>query len=468
MGFDEKLFIRALMDRPADAKKYCQTFDPSWLRTVELRPVIDKVFTFTKDFSTPPSMDTLRKLFIDEDSQSYDIRYKQTIDDLDKCKLDTDSVLYCMDQAKDMAIVWSLESLFNRTDFAAMREDNEGKEVIREVQKWLTQFDGANDDVELRIGDAIQKLIKERGWENYNTDIPTGIEFLDDWCGGGLRPRQLGLILAPTGGGKSMALMVMAYKMSLIMGKRVLFISNELSMNEVTERFGALIAGQDMNTVQREPSVIKAGMERLQKLGIQDRLYLAEVNRDISTNDIEAMMKRYIDLYGWSPEVVIVDYMERMKPTVTDVKRDKVWDWFGAIASDLVRFAKRTNTLVWTAGQTNRGGLSSENEQSMAQAQGSIKHMQECSAVIAMRQRGDLKTDNDHVKILEFRALKMRHSKRDDTSLLVEVDLGKMLITRNYHSKDEWKDNKDTKDLPDGAPEEKKGGRGRTRVKIEP
>jgi hypothetical protein len=53
--------------------------------------------------------------------------------------------------------------------------------------------------------------------------------------------------------------------------------------------------------------------------------------------------------------------------------------------------------------------------------------------------------------MLEFLALKMRHSKRPENSLVVEANLGKMSISKNYHSLKEWQatesDGAD-KDLP--------------------
>lgn len=455
--FDELLFIKSLTERPADAKRFSQYFSPEWLKTVEYRVILYNIYEFTKKYSIPPSISTLRKLFIEEDKTAYETRYKDTLDKLDKTNLETSEVIHCLDQAKKVAIVWSLESLFNNPAFIQQREEHNGSEVMHDIQKWITQFDGSNEDVELRIGEAVDKLIKDRGWALPDTKIPCGIKFIDDWCGGGLRPKQLGLILGVTGAGKSVCLMIMAHKISLVEGKRVLFISNELSMGEIAERFGAMISGEDINTVIQEPSIIRARMETLTKWGFQDRLWLAEVNREISSDDIEGMISRYMNLYGWQPDVVVIDFMERMKPTTQGHKRDETWNWYGAIAQDLIRFAKRTNILVWTAGQTNRAGYNNKAEQSLSHAQGSIRHLQECSAVIALRQRGefdDIKKPG--IRMLEFSALKMRHNKRAESSLIVEANLSKMSISENYHNVSEWQARDDLDDEPRGNRKAKK------------
>lgn len=442
MNFNEPVFIRALMERPADARRYLESFQPNWLKTAKYVPILAKIFEFTDEFKIPPGFNVLRDMFIKDDKAAYDLRYKDTLDELESLKYAEDEVLYAMEGAKDTMISWSLTHLINQPDFVRNLEDFEGGEIIKDIQRWVVKFDGSNEDVEFSIEEAVQELIKSKGWDNPQTNIPTDIEFIDNWCGGGLRPKQLGIIMAPTGAGKSMTLMIMAYRMSTLGGKRVMFISNELSMGEITERFGALIAGKDQDAVIEVPAIIRGGLsEKMAKWNIHQHLRVVEVNREISTNDIEAMIARNIKLFGWAPEVIVIDYMERMKPLASGLKRDNTSMWFGEIAKDLIRMSKRTDTLVWTACQTNRSGLNNEVDQSMSQAQGSIKHFQEASAVLSLRKRTELvlpSLQNTGMKILEFSNLKMRHAADSRSTVLVEVDFSKIAITRNYHKISEW------------------------------
>jgi replicative DNA helicase len=438
MAFDEKVFVKALIERPTDARKYGKSFEPGWLQSVELRPVLAKLFEFTQKNSMPPSMNTLRKLFMEEDAKAYEIRYKDILDDLDKMPYDVSEAVHTLNNAREVSIVWSLESLFHSQQFSASRAALDGAEVVRDLRKWLTNFHDDNESVDLRMEEAFEKLMMERGWKNVNHKIPCGISFIDDWTGGGLRPKQLGIIIAPTGHGKSVALSVMAYKMVVSYNKNVLYISNELAWDEVTERFGALFTGYDLDTIINEPTVLKKANERIKQWGIENKLHTWEVRSEITADDIEVKLKELKDLYGWEPDAVVMDYMERMRPVLADgYSRDSTWNWLGAIAGDLVRFAKRNDVLVWSAGQTNRAGMNNKNEQTMEHTQGSIKHLQEASAVISLRSRDDynekIQVEHPEVSILEFRALKMRHSKRAASSILVEADLGKMLITQEFH-----------------------------------
>ncbi len=438
MNFDEALFIRALTERPADAKSFAQSFEPSWLKTVEYVPILDSLFQFTKQHDTPPSLNTIREILKEQDATAYETRHKQVLDYLTDIPLDVSSAIHTISKAKNIAVAWSLDSLFHSPAMQQFIDDADGTELMHQMQTWITRFAGSTEDVERRVEDAFEELIKSRNWLSNDNQISCGIDVIDQWTGGGLKLRQLGILLAPTGHGKSTCLMIMAYKMALIEQKRVMFISNELSMDEVAERFGTLVSGEPINQVARNPEIIRDSIAKIKSYEINNKLYLVEVNRDISTNDIESMISRYVNLYGWAPEVIVIDYMERMKPTAKGIRQGDTWTWYGAIASDLVRMSKRLKVLIWTAGQTNRSGYNSKINQNLDQAQGSIRHLQEAAAVIGMRQRPEFPLDHDDQRVLEFTPMKMRHSRLPADPILVEANLGKMLITKNYHTAKDW------------------------------
>jgi hypothetical protein len=135
-------------------------------------------------------------------------------------------------------------------------------------------------------------------------------------------------------------------------------------------------------------------------------------------------MMRRANLYGKMPKVICLDFMERMKPNGSGFNRDSSWNWLGAIAQDLSRFAKRHKILIWTACQTNRAGLVSD-ELDGSMIQGSIKHLQEATAMVGMNQ---YRTDDKDI-YMKFKALKMRQSSRPATAVYVKCDLATMTIT---------------------------------------
>ena len=443
MTFDESIFIRSLIERPADALSFAQSFDPTWLRTVEYQPLLTKLFEFTNEHAGPPSLVTLREFMKDSDPKGFEARDKLILDYLDTVPYDPSQAAYNVAKAKNVAVAWSLESMFHSAAVQHLIDEADGAELMRQIQTWITKFAGSTEDEERRVEEAFEDLIKSRNWKAYNKQISCGIDIIDQWTGGGLTRRQLGIILAPTGQGKTTCLTIMAHKMALVEGKRVLFITNELSMNEIAVKLGTLVSGESLGLVATNPEIIRKSLTYIKAYNYSNKLYLVAVNRDISTVDIESIVSKYINLYGWAPEVVVIDYMERMKPTSKELKQIETWTWYGSIASDLIRMSKRLDVLVWTAAQTNRQGYNSKTEQGISQAQGSIRHLQEAAAVIAMRQRPEYPLTDENARVLEFTPLKMRHSRLPAEPVLLEANLDKMLITKTRRSPKDWTKNED-------------------------
>jgi len=413
-----------------------QVFKPEWLENAEFQPVLLEIYKFSKDYGTPPTISVLREIFQKKDKSLYEARFQNTLDKIENAEAELADVLYTIDKARDVAISRSLMDLVNSAAFTEMNEEFDGQGQLRELEKWKRLFKIDHTDLDLDIKEAVEKLVAERGPDQRSSArIPCGISFIDSWSAGGIRPKNLAILLAPTGGGKSIILTIIAHNIAE-QGDRVLYITNELSWEESTERFMSKITGTHLDKIIEDPTLGYHGLKR-QWTMLSGKLRLLEVVREIDSDEIEAMVMKFIHAYGWRPDVVIIDFMERMKPTVSGVKRDQSWNWLGYIAKDLVRMAKRNNWLIWTAGQSNRKGLDPTEKQNLYHAQGSIQHLQEAALVVGMRQVDELYVDEE-TKILQFTPLKMRHSKRPGAPIYVEAKLGFVNVTDKIRDPKDW------------------------------
>src|SRR3990167_1954102 len=437
MAFDEATFLRALTERPADAKRFSQFFQPQWLESAPFRPILQEIYNFTLKYDTPPRIPTLRSIFVEKDKLLYENRMKDALDLVEEADRYPDSVQWCLDKAREAGISNSLKYLMEGAEFEGMLEHHEGGQVIELLDKWRRQFDENTDLVEKNIKEASEELLRTRGTQT-NEKIPTSIEFLDDWCGGGLRKKQCGLLLGSTGSGKSSLLSIIAFKTSSIQKKNVLYVTNELSIPEITERFMALMTGASIDAVINNLDINTGNLEKHWEMGTDKRLRLVQVNSEVSMATIESIMSRYKSLYGYDTDVLVLDYLERMCPIdARGYQRNQTWEWLKGVAQDLVRMNKRRNILTWTAAQINRSGFGAT-DLTLAHAQGSVKHLQEVDAVIAFQTVPSIRFDNPDLTALQFQALKMRQSKRKDNSIVIEADLGRMSLGREVHDRSEF------------------------------
>ena len=437
-NFDERAFLYALASRPEDAKRFATMFKPDWLHTTEYIPILAELFAFTRKHGEQPSIDTLHTVFKDKDEDAYNIRYKAALDSITATVPDRSAMLYTLEKARDTGVVRDFQELANDSSFLKNQAELDGSHVLRTLHTFFNRHGESSDIRTMDMKEAVDHLMDESGFEQKLQRIECGIKKIDEWTGGGLRTKQLGIIMAPTGDGKSAMLVNMAHSMSVGAPQaNVWLVTNELSIEEQTERMLAKLTGKDLTLIIDSPGVAFSAAQRHWTMGVHDRLRVTEVNREASTDELEAEMMKWSNLVGWKPDVVILDFIERMKPNESGYGRDKEWNWLGAISRDLSRFAKRHNLLIWTAAQTNRSGYGRANMSkgkgkqpdalSLEMAQASVKHLQEAAAIIGMRQR----EINDDQIVMELADLKQRFAKRQSRSVFLECDLSKMNITNN-------------------------------------
>ena len=189
----------------------------------------------------------------------------------------------------------------------------------------------------------------------YENRLSTGMPVLDDVLYGGLRAKQMGLIIGGTGRGKSIFLEWLG-KSALIMGKKVLYITLELSKEEVAERYDALFAQIKINELKVYNQEVFDAIEPLTSLH-RGTLKIKEWPAlGASPNTIRTYLRRLAG-QGYVPDLILIDYLDLVLSPRTYHSSHEELD---AITKSLHGISKEFNTAIWTATQLNRGGLAME------------------------------------------------------------------------------------------------------------
>lgn len=185
--------------------------------------------------------------------------------------------------------------------------------------------------------------------------LTTGIPDLDSVLYGGIRPKQLGLIAGGTGRGKSIMLEWLA-RVAVLLDKKVVYYTLELSEEDVADRFDALFAQIKINELKTYNNDVFKSLNNLSgKFG--QNLVIKEYPADTATVDTLKHHLLQLSSIGWQPDLVIVDYLDLLKPHRS---YNAVHEELDAITKALHGFSKELETRVWTATQLNRSGLTME------------------------------------------------------------------------------------------------------------
>jgi replicative DNA helicase len=268
----------------------------------------------------------------------------------------------------------------------------------QELQKAITKaqkvIDGGEfesyDTLEEMIREALQVGIVESGIlnvfsnlddvlnEDYRHPIPMGIPGIDRLLKGGLAKGEIGVILAPTGVGKSTILTKIANH-AFNLGYNVLQIFFEDNPKVIQRKHFTLwtkIHPDDMSNKKDE--VISKVREIENKM--TNQLVLEKLPSDTMTmTQIKNLIRKKI-ADGIKVDMVLLDYIDCVVP---EKNLGDEWKSEGSVMRGFEAMCHELNLVGWTATQGNRSSISSE-VVTTDQMGGSIKKAQVGHVIISI------------------------------------------------------------------------------------
>jgi len=266
----------------------------------------------------------------------------------------------------------NVESYANNVqDYWGKREINELSEQLdywsKNGRRSVDIFSDARkrfDEIESKlsageVGTVTSKEAASRAWDETTkasqgllTFVPTGLIDLDAWFR--MRPTNLTIVAGRPGTGKTAFLVTVALNVARRKKRdekgKALFISMEMSTEEVTARFLSQISGvpatriMDGQMTEEEWGKFNGAVEEFEKLPIDINDIPA-----LSINQIRSKSRR--SLKNGQDDLLIVDYLQLA--TSGEKKTNRVEE-VGAIARGLKVLASETGTPVLAAAQLSR------------------------------------------------------------------------------------------------------------------
>jgi hypothetical protein len=238
--------------------------------------------------------------------------------------------------------------LLDRGDYdQIVREVTRARQVASEDAPPLEFF----KDYDLRIME--RKLRDKRG-------ITTGFARLDYLTSGGLPKCNSGLIIAPTGRGKT-AILGRIATAATVVGFDVLFVTLELDPFVIGDRLDASICNINISHLKLQEEKVRSRLETWMKMKKKTlgRLYIQEFPAGkLSVTDLDAYLDKIYAEEGFKPDLVIVDYVDRMQWAAS---RDiPFWKALEHLMDDLRNLAKARRFAFWTATQAVRSAAGKE------------------------------------------------------------------------------------------------------------
>ena len=321
-------------------------------------------------------------------------------------------------------------------DSVELAKNSEWDEIVSQMQEAVMSGISLEDRGYDYLG-LVEDRIEERVTRRVHTKIATGIGELDALTFGGIRTGQMGLIVGGTGRGKSIFLQWLA-RTALLLNKKVVYFTFELGYLDIADRMDAMfsqVKPQDLNDYQQE---VLDKITSLKKT-YGKSLMIQHFPADTATIHTLKDCCRKLSQAGVAPDLVIIDYLDLMKPHREYHSEHAEID---AITKAVVGFASEFDAAVWTATQMNRSGLVSEtpDEASMA---GYMGKQYAADMVIFMAQTKEERQDE------AMRLLVTKNRNGPGGTINLNTDFAYMTF---YHEA-KIEEDEDGRDTSDDAPE---------------
>ena len=328
--FKDRAFLQQIMD----------ILDPVYFESEANITIVDNIKEYFQEYKQPPTMevmsvkvkelenDMLRTQVVEHLKDSY----KQLdAPDLDFVKEQT--IKFCKNQVLKSAIMESVQ-LLERGEYEQIK---------------MTIDDAMKAGLERAIGHEYIEEIDQRYLESVRNTVTTGWDIVDDIADGGLGKGELGVFVAPSGIGKSWAL-VNVGAAAVKAGLNVIHYTLELNESYVGLRYDAVLSGIQAQELKYHIEEVKDIVGKL-----KGKLIVKYYPTKGGTVNTLASHIEKCRLQGFDPDLIIVDYADLLRGHGKEVRHE-----LGNIYEDLRGLAGEHEIPVWTASQANRSALSDD------------------------------------------------------------------------------------------------------------
>ena len=345
-SFQEDLCHMVLNDR-AFADQMLEVLDINFLELKHLRVFISKIQEYRKRYGVHPTskiMHSIIRTGLDNEPESVKTRIRDYYARVLAGGQEPDAVEYIKDTALDFCKKQKLKgALIKSVELIKSSSFDEVSKVIDDALKLGSDNTMGYD----YIADFEARFLKKA-----RDPVTTGWADIDDISKGGLGKGELGVVVAPTGAGKSMVLVHLGAQ-AVKAGKNVLHYTLELGDTIVAGRYDAAITGVELKNLAVFKEKIYDEIKDVQGRLIVKEYPTRSANIQTIKNHIEKLKRR-----DFVPDMIIVDYGDLIRPE--NGGKDEKRHQLETIYEELRGLAQICECPLWTASQTNRSGLNAE------------------------------------------------------------------------------------------------------------
>ena len=320
---------------------------------------VKKIFTaysdYVDEYNYAPSVEAL-KICIDKRKDMNEDSYKQVMSTVDNLKRDEDTNTDWL--VKETEKFCQDKDLFNTIRKAILVIDGEEKEIDKgALPQMLTDSLGISFDTS--IGHDYLEDYESR-YEFYHKKeerIPFDIDILNKITKGGLPRKSMTVLLATTGGGKSLV-KCHAAASALMMGKNVVYITMEMAEERISERIDANMMGIRVDEIKdMDKDTYAKRMERITSKTTGKLIVKEYPTGSAHAGHFRHLLNELKMKRNFKPDIIMIDYLNICASSrIKGAAAANSYTLVKSIAEEIRGLAMEFDCAVITSSQFNRDG----------------------------------------------------------------------------------------------------------------
>ena len=357
-----------------------KTFSSAILDVIETEYFENKYFKYItqlikeyfKKYNGTPTFDTLEQVIKSETGEG--VMLKMTLDTLTQIKnCDVENAQFIQDKALKFCKQQELRRVMQKAQIIIDKGEFENYDTVESMVREALQV-GEKEEGMTHIFSNLEEVLSD----DYRHPIPMGIPGIDKLLKGGLAKGEIGVILAPTGVGKSTLLTKIANH-AFNLGNNVLQIFFEDNPKIIQRKHFTLWTKIPPDELANQKDFVLSKVDEIQNT-MKNQLLLKKLPSDTLTMpQIKNQVRKMIS-EGTKIDMVLLDYIDCVLP---DGKNNEEWKSEGSIMRQFEAMCHELSLVGWTATQGNRSSISSE-VVTTDQMGGSIKKAQVGHVIISV------------------------------------------------------------------------------------
>jgi replicative DNA helicase len=370
-NFQIQLLNQIILDKDF-SHSIIDVIENSYFENKYFKIIIQMVKEYYKKYDHTPSFDTLEQVAKSELQQETAV--KIVLDTIKKIKdAPIDGVDFVQEKALKFCKQQELQKVMKKAQKIIDGGEFENYDTLEELVRDALLV-GTKDTSMMDVFSNLDQVLEE----DYRHPIPMGIPGIDRLLKGGLAKGEIGVILAPTGVGKSTVLTKISNH-AFNLGFNVLQVFFEDNPKVIQRKHFTLWTKIHPDELSEKKDQVMQKVKEIKET-MPNELILKKLPSDTKTmlqikNEIRKMIADGVKI-----DMVVLDYIDCIVP---DKNLGDEWKSEGSVMRGFEAMCHELNIVGWTATQGNRSSISSE-VVTTDQMGGSIKKAQVGHVIISV------------------------------------------------------------------------------------